>query len=666
MKTETSFPIGEHGKNTISVLLVDDDEQWLSLLASDLEVDGNLETTTALSANEALVTLREDDSIECIVADYRMPEIDGLQLLERVRESHTNLPFILLTGMGSEEVASRAIRAGVSDYFRKDPNVDQVSILSNRIEQSVTQHRLQQELEESEQRYRTITEQIWEGIVVVVDGRIRFSNDRVTDLTGFDQAELFNEEFIERLVHPDDRSPVRANIERSEPNEMGNPVHEARLVTEVGKVLDCEYTLRSIPFETDTAILVSIRDITSRKNRERNVEREREINRIVHRAIVEARSREGLQSEIAAVLYEHGYDLVWIGETESSTIHPQAIRGDDRYVETVRSSIASAEHSSEPSLLSARTGEPQFTGDFTEMFATEWRDLALECGYRTGAAIPLRFDDLSYGILAVYHEDPHRIDDDERTLLLELSETLGFALQHLEVKKSLSSTTLVMVELELTDPDYYLSDLVSTANSNTSTGEIIVEGTHPYDAQEVIQYVRLADVTLERFEELAGAHPAVAHTAVIDDTESPRVQVAVSADVPELLLASFGGHVDSSVVTAANVRVRFALPSRNELGSVMEALEAEFGTASVRSTIEAERPQEPSGLQSLLRRANLTEKQSMALRAAYHHGYYEQPRKSSAKDIAESLGVVHSTYLQHLRVAQQKVFDSLYNTSIDR
>lgn len=663
MSSEISFPASDHELDTIEVLLVDDDERWLTLLATDLEADGQLETTTVLSANEALVTLRENETTECIVADYRMPEIDGLQLLERVRETHPNLPFILLTGMGSEEVASRAIRAGVSDYFRKDPNVDQVSILSNRIEQSVTQHRLQRELEESEQRYRTITEQIWEGIVVIVDGSVRFSNDRLTDLMGIDRTTLLEQNFVEFLVHPDDRNIVRASIQGSEPNATGNPVREARFVTEAGKVLDCEYTVRSVPFETRSANLISIRDVTSRKNRERNLEREREINRIVQRAIVESRSHEGLQSEITDVLYETGYDLVWIGESEESKIYPQTIRGDERYIENLQSSIASDEHSSEPSLVTARTGKPQFTDDFEEMFSTEWRDIALDRGYRTGAAIPLRFDEVSYGILAVYHQDPHRLDEEERTLLLELSETLGFALQHIEVKKSLSSTNIVNVELELTDPNYYLLDILSTVNTDVSDGKVVVEGTHPYDEKEVIQYVKLEEVSVDRFREIAEDHPAVTHTAIIDVSDSARIQVALLDTVPELLLTSFGGIVESTLVTPAGVKLRFALPSRSELGTVVAAIESEFGTVSVRSAVNAERSDRHPNLQSAIQMANLTDKQSMALRAAYHHGYYEQPRKSSAKDIAESLGVVHSTYLQHLRVAQQKVFDNLYNTS---
>ncbi len=50
---------------------------------------------------------------------------DGIEFLEAVREGHRDLPFILYTGKGSEEVASDAISAGVTDYLQKGSGTDQ-------------------------------------------------------------------------------------------------------------------------------------------------------------------------------------------------------------------------------------------------------------------------------------------------------------------------------------------------------------------------------------------------------------------------------------------------------------------------------------------------------------------------------------------------------------
>ncbi|MGM0717196.1 MAG: response regulator [Halobacteriota archaeon] len=649
----------------IEVLLVDDNEQWAEFLASDLEQEADLEVTITLSANEALMTLRERDSIECVVADYIMPEIDGLQLLERLREEQPDLPFIFLTGQGSEDIASRAIKAGVSDYFRKDPSVDQSSLLANRITQAVGQYRLQRDLEESEERYRTITEQIWDGIVILRDDRVLFCNERFTELTGYDETNLDGASFVGTVIHPDDRNVVDETIRDVGQGNAQNDVFEARLVTSTEEVRDCEYTTRAIPFENDAATAVSIRDVTETKRRQRDLKRERELNRSVRAALVRSRTREELEREVTELLSDFGYELAWIGETTSDSIDPRIIVGGDRYVDELQLSTEGGINAEEPSIWTARTGDPQFIDDFENMFPTEWRELAIDCGYRSGAALPLRHDDVFYGILAVYHAEPNAIDERERELLPELSEALAFAIHHTEIKKALSSPTVVEAELELAEPTHYLTDLLSKSASDPAAAEITVEGTHRYSERLSMQYVTLSGIPLDRFLDAAETHSAIEETTIIDDGDPPRIQLSITELPPELTLTTHAAVVGPSSVTAEWATLSLELPSRGSLSDVVEAIERKHGAVSTRSKIASERSDDRIELGSPINTAELTEKQAAALRAAYHHGYYERPRKSSAAEIADALGVAHSTYLQHLRTAQQKVFSSIYRTSAD-
>lgn len=76
------------------------------------------------------------------------------------------------------------------------------------------------------------------------------------------------------------------------------------------------------------------------------------------------------------------------------------------------------------------------------------------------------------------------------------------------------------------------------------------------------------------------------------------------------------------------------------------------------SIVETDQQAKPSATQRSL--ASLTNKEAAALQAAFHQGS-EPSRASSATEIAESLGVVHSTYLQHPRAAQKKIFQALYS-----
>jgi len=126
---------------SIRVLHVDDDPEFLDLTVDMLEREDNRFTVeTATSPAEARDRLA-DHEFDCIVSDYDMPIMDGIEFLSAVREEYPDLPFILFTGKGSEEVASDAISAGVTHYLQKRSGADQYTLLSNQIQNAVQQYR---------------------------------------------------------------------------------------------------------------------------------------------------------------------------------------------------------------------------------------------------------------------------------------------------------------------------------------------------------------------------------------------------------------------------------------------------------------------------------------------------------------------------------------------
>ncbi|SDJ51650.1 PAS domain S-box-containing protein [Halovenus aranensis] len=139
----------------IRVLVVDDSEFFGTLVSGELERLYDMEVVQATGSEEALERL--DDGFECIVSDYDMPGTDGIELFEMVRDRGFEMPFFLLTAAGSEEVASRAITAGIDDYFPKTSGDDQFDILGNRIKNIVTKRRTAASLE----RQRLLHEQLW-------------------------------------------------------------------------------------------------------------------------------------------------------------------------------------------------------------------------------------------------------------------------------------------------------------------------------------------------------------------------------------------------------------------------------------------------------------------------------------------------------------------------
>ena len=132
------------GMGQVTVLCVDDDPDLVALTASLLD-DANerFETITETDPRAAIERVHEE-SVDCVVSDYDMPEMDGVALLESIRDEFPDLPFILFTGKGSEEIASTAIAHGVTDYLQKDTGNEQYELLANRVSNAVAQHRASQ------------------------------------------------------------------------------------------------------------------------------------------------------------------------------------------------------------------------------------------------------------------------------------------------------------------------------------------------------------------------------------------------------------------------------------------------------------------------------------------------------------------------------------------
>ncbi|WP_166035400.1 PAS domain S-box protein [Halorussus pelagicus] len=184
--------------HAIRVLLVDDDPAIADLTATYLErASDRIETVVETSPDAALDHVTRQ-SIDCVVSDYEMPEMDGLEFLDAVRETAPSLPFILFTGRGSEEIASEAISAGVTDYLQKATGSDQYAVLANRVENAVAQFRAEREAEEADERIRRIFERITDAFFALDDEwRFTHVNERAADFFGRDADDLLGEDIRE-------------------------------------------------------------------------------------------------------------------------------------------------------------------------------------------------------------------------------------------------------------------------------------------------------------------------------------------------------------------------------------------------------------------------------------------------------------------------------------
>jgi len=145
----------------IRVLLVDDEPDQLQVAELSLRGHG-FEVATALSAMDALNTIR-GSAFDCIVSDYKMPGMNGLELCERLSEEGVTIPFILFTGHGSEELAEKAFNLGVDTYLRKERYLVVFALLEQSIRSLVEKNRTEKRLRESEGKLRNLFSNMLDG-----------------------------------------------------------------------------------------------------------------------------------------------------------------------------------------------------------------------------------------------------------------------------------------------------------------------------------------------------------------------------------------------------------------------------------------------------------------------------------------------------------------------
>jgi PAS domain S-box-containing protein len=174
-----------------SVLYVDDEEVLLELGKTFLEMSGSLQVATSLSAAEAIEYLKAG-SVDCIISDYQMPEMDGIAFLKYVRANHGPLPFILFTGRGREEVVIEAFSHTADFYLQKggDPTAQFVE-LEHKVRLAIERRRTRDELKESQQRMADIIDHLPDATFAIDLGhRVIAWNLAMEEMTGVKKEDI--------------------------------------------------------------------------------------------------------------------------------------------------------------------------------------------------------------------------------------------------------------------------------------------------------------------------------------------------------------------------------------------------------------------------------------------------------------------------------------------
>lgn len=251
-----------------SVLYVDDEPALLEIGTAFLERTGALTIETAPSGREALVRLGER-TCDAVIADYRMPEMDGIELLKEVRQHFGDIPFILFTGRGREEVVVEALNCGADGYVQKggDPR-SQFAELEHRVVQAVERRRAVRALRDSEERYRALFEGANDPIFIFEEDRFVDCNEKALDTFRCTREFLIGKSpwELSSPVQPDGLPALASAVEKIQAAYAGQPqFFEWRIAAPSGKRYDVEMSASRLDVKGPRQLQAIVRDVTDRK-----------------------------------------------------------------------------------------------------------------------------------------------------------------------------------------------------------------------------------------------------------------------------------------------------------------------------------------------------------------------------------------------------------------
>jgi len=185
------------------MLLVDDFNDLLFIASEFLsQLIQDIEIVTCECARDALEKL-DEGNFDIIVSDFQMPQMDGLEFLEVVRKDGNEIPFIIFTGMGREEVAIKSLNLGATHYLKKGGEPEsQFAALAHHIKTAVHHRRSEIALHESEAKYRSLFEDSAVSMLEEDFSRVKnfFDEKRAEGITDFrDYFENYPED-VEKCV----------------------------------------------------------------------------------------------------------------------------------------------------------------------------------------------------------------------------------------------------------------------------------------------------------------------------------------------------------------------------------------------------------------------------------------------------------------------------------
>ena len=652
-------------------------EERRDRVVSSLESDG-MRVEPVENTAEGLSTLSERP-FDAVVCSAHLPNDDGFSFLREVRTFDGSLPVVVLT---ADARVGEAFAAGATDCIPPVPEGGRVDRLPARLRSVVAWRG-----EAGERSRAAIDEALKQraideapvGITIsdpaLPDNPMVYVNESYTEMTGYDRPEALgrNCRFLQGFESdPDTVAAMREAVETESPvsvelvnyrkdgSSFWNRVDIAPVHGEDGDVT------HFVGFQTD---------ITARKRAEAAAQRyaaeaSRESERLEHlldrtegilqdvtSVLVGAETRGEIESGVCDRLVETGpYVAAWVGETAvtSGVIVPRARAGAAAEAFPSLAIESAGPDTADPTARAAATREVQFVrgGAGRELHP----DVdGLPESLRAMAAVPLAHRETLYGVLNVYVDDPETLDEGEEAVLSLLGRAVGAAISASESRRVLLGSDVVELEVGIADPSVEFLALAAGERCR-----VVYEGSVARDDGSVIVFVTV-DPDGKGIEAAADTLDAVDRIdRVTGHGERGLYELHCPDGTLVTRIAEAGGRIRRLEADGDAVELVVEVADRPTARSLFTALREAYREVELLGSRERERPPSTRGgfRESLSDR--LTERQETALRTAYLAGFFEWPHAVTGDELAATMGVSRSTFHQHLRAAERKLVEAVY------
>jgi PAS domain S-box-containing protein len=246
----------------IRILYIDDSPLDRALVRDALMMEAKGFELIEATSRQQVEALLDSERYDVVLSDLNILGYSGLQVLEAVQTSAPQIPIIIVTGTGSEEVAVEALKRGAADYIVKSGR--SLRHLPHSIQLVLEHQRAERAVRESERRYRALFEQMNDAIFIIgLDGNFIDVNQRGCDMLGYTHDELIKFSFRETSAETDQSEQVIARLLEGK----NVPVYERMFRKKDGDLVPAEINAQLVrDLDGNSLYIQSIaRDITERK-----------------------------------------------------------------------------------------------------------------------------------------------------------------------------------------------------------------------------------------------------------------------------------------------------------------------------------------------------------------------------------------------------------------